>query len=106
MPTITLAAADLAILRRCFGAATRSLANWDDDQDASISPAAATKAGAVLAAARPGLPIAFAEAAWKAFACCCETGAELLDETHADGLTDAQYQAVIRLLHDLSVDRD
>ena len=106
MPIITLSAEDLAILRRCFGAATSTLANWDDDQDASISPVAATKAGAILAAARPGLPIAFAEAAWKAFACCCETGAELLDETRANGLTDAQCQAVTRLLQDLSVDRD
>ncbi len=46
----------------------------------------------------PGQSIVVGAAIWEAFALCCEVGAELLDESRHDGLSDAQYDAVIRLV--------
>lgn len=98
MPALMLSAPDLALLRRCFGAATTALASWEDDADTSVTVAAVMEAGAILAAAWPGGPTVFPAAPWDAFTSCCEVGAEMLDETRPDSLTDAEYRAVIRLL--------
>ena len=101
MPAITLSTVDLALLRRCFARMNPESGRWaepDDGEEAAIAFEAATLAGSLLAAAQPDQPIAFPQKAWEAFAACCEVGAELLDGSRAEDLTDAEYERVLRLL--------
>lgn len=102
MPAITLSTDELVLLRRCFETAKPVADHWEDQDDGDqipISTAAAASAATILAAAQAGQPIEFDQAAWDAFAACCEIGADLLDESRTDGLSDAQYEAVLRLVN-------
>lgn len=101
VPAITLSTDELALLRRCFATAKPVADGWEDQEDGDqipISVEAAGSAATILAAAEADQPIEFDQAAWDAFAACCEVGADILDESRMDGLSDAQYEAVLSLV--------
>ena len=101
MPAITFSTDELTLLRHCFATAKPVADGWEDQEDGDqipISMEAAASAATVLAAAQADQPIEFDQAAWDAFAACCEVGADLLDESRTDGLSDAQYDTVLRLV--------
>ena len=103
MPAITPSATELELLRRCFAAGKPKDGDvWEDqgqDEPLPICAEAAEVAGSLLAMVEPGQSIVVGAAIWEAFALCCEVGAELLDASRHDGLSDAQYDAVIRLVN-------
>ena len=110
MLAITFSTAELELLRRCFAAGRpKGDGAWkdqDEDEELPIRAEPAELAASLLAAAQPDQPIEFREAAWEAFALCCEVGAELLDESRDDGLSNAQYEAVVRLVGGAASDYD
>ena len=101
MPTIILSSPDLELLARCFSVICPRVGAWEPssgDEAAPISVFGTQRAKVALDGATPGSPIEFDQAAWDAFAACCEVGAEMLGVGVAREVTDAQYDRIVFLL--------